>query len=244
MAIVGVDGLSVLPENCLALCGGFAGITICINLLRDFLPSKWARFVPLPMCMALVSSSPADRRPGRASTGRLSAERLEHSLAVAEGHAAAKHVHSKPGCSRSSPSSAPCRFPLCLRARARAGSLTPHASPRGPRARAHAAPVLARCHATLQPEPLAGCAHMPQAGFPVTAWRGCVHLDAQLLPLVAFQPPLQPFYLGAWLAVDMCVGAIIMLVWRWVDAAECQLLSAAAASGEPPAGQRTRNVAH
>ena len=42
---------------------------------------------------------------------------------------------------------------------------------------------------------------------------------------------MQPFYLGAWLAVDMCVGAIIMLVWRWVDSAECQLLSAAAASG-------------
>lgn len=93
MAIVGVDGLSVLPENCLALCGGFAGITICMNLMRDFLPGKWGRFVPLPMCMAL------------------------------------------------------------------------------------------------------------------------------------------PFYLGAWLAVDMCVGAIIMLVWRWVDSAECQLLSAAAASG-------------
>lgn len=49
------DGLSVLPENCLALCGGFAGITICMNLMRDFLPGKWGRFVPLPMCMALVS---------------------------------------------------------------------------------------------------------------------------------------------------------------------------------------------
>ena len=49
MAIVGVEGVSVLPENCLALCGGFAGITIVMNLMRDFLPQKYARFIPLPM---------------------------------------------------------------------------------------------------------------------------------------------------------------------------------------------------
>lgn len=49
MAIVGVEGVGMLPENCLALCGGFAGITICMNLLRDFLPHKYGRFVPLPM---------------------------------------------------------------------------------------------------------------------------------------------------------------------------------------------------
>lgn len=24
-----------------------------------------------------------------------------------------------------------------------------------------------------------------------------------------------PFYLGAWLAIDMCIGAVIMLVWQW-----------------------------
>ncbi|PRW60807.1 putative metal-nicotianamine transporter YSL6 [Chlorella sorokiniana] len=93
MAIVGVEGVSMLPQNCLALCGGFAGITICMNLLRDFLPHKWGRFIPLPMCMAL------------------------------------------------------------------------------------------------------------------------------------------PFYLGAWLAVDMGVGAVIMLVWGYLNSADCQLLSAAAASG-------------
>ncbi|EFN55181.1 hypothetical protein CHLNCDRAFT_57961 [Chlorella variabilis] len=93
MAIVGVEGVSVLPTNCLALCGGFAGIAIVFDLMRDFLPHKYGRLVPLPMCMAL------------------------------------------------------------------------------------------------------------------------------------------PFYLGAWLAVDMIIGAIIMLVWQWANAAECQLLSAAVASG-------------
>lgn len=31
----------------------------------------------------------------------------------------------------------------------------------------------------------------------------------------------------------MCVGATIMLVWNWVNPADCQLLSAAAASGAP-----------
>lgn len=24
-----------------------------------------------------------------------------------------------------------------------------------------------------------------------------------------------PFYLGAWLAIDMCIGACIMLLWKW-----------------------------
>ena len=49
MAIVGVEGVSMLPKHCLALCGGFAGITICMNLARDFLPHKYGRFIPLPM---------------------------------------------------------------------------------------------------------------------------------------------------------------------------------------------------
>lgn len=53
MAIVGVEGVSVLPTNCLALCGGFAGIAIVFDLMRDFLPHKYGRLVPLPMCMAL-----------------------------------------------------------------------------------------------------------------------------------------------------------------------------------------------
>jgi len=30
----------------------------------------------------------------------------------------------------------------------------------------------------------------------------------------------------------MSVGAAIMLVWGWIDSAECQLLAAAAASGQ------------
>ena len=29
----------------------------------------------------------------------------------------------------------------------------------------------------------------------------------------------------------MCIGTTIMMVWQWVNAADCQLLSAAVASG-------------
>ncbi|GAB4819572.1 hypothetical protein N2152v2_006618, partial [Parachlorella kessleri] len=93
MSIIGVEGFDALPSHCLALCGGFFGIAVALNLIRDFLPKKWARFVPLPMAMAI------------------------------------------------------------------------------------------------------------------------------------------PFYLGAWLAVDMCIGAVIMLVWRWRDPKGCAELSAAIASG-------------
>ncbi|KAJ3689233.1 hypothetical protein LUZ61_018397 [Rhynchospora tenuis] len=53
MAILGVDGVSSLPKHCLALCFIFFVMSILINLLRDFVGKKRARFIPLPMAMAI-----------------------------------------------------------------------------------------------------------------------------------------------------------------------------------------------
>jgi len=53
MAILGVDGFSSLPKNCLYLCYGFFGAAILINLIKDALGKKWARFIPNPMAMAI-----------------------------------------------------------------------------------------------------------------------------------------------------------------------------------------------
>ena len=40
-----------------------------------------------------------------------------------------------------------------------------------------------------------------------------------------------PFYLGAYLAVDMCLGSIINLVWAYVNPASQETLSMAVAAG-------------
>ncbi|XP_010940334.1 probable metal-nicotianamine transporter YSL12 [Elaeis guineensis] len=53
MAILGVDGFSSLPKHCLTLCYIFFGAAILINLLRDVVGKKVARFIPLPMAMAI-----------------------------------------------------------------------------------------------------------------------------------------------------------------------------------------------
>lgn len=53
MAILGVDGLGALPKNCLYLCIGFFVAAILINLVRDNVGKKWARYIPVPMAMAI-----------------------------------------------------------------------------------------------------------------------------------------------------------------------------------------------
>jgi OPT family oligopeptide transporter len=53
MAILGVDGFSSLPKHCLTLCYIFFAGAIVINLVRDFVPAKVAKFIPLPMAMAI-----------------------------------------------------------------------------------------------------------------------------------------------------------------------------------------------
>ncbi|KAK4480527.1 hypothetical protein RD792_013603 [Penstemon davidsonii] len=53
MAILGVEGFSALPRHCLQLCYGFFAFAILANLLRDVVPEKFGKWVPLPMAMAV-----------------------------------------------------------------------------------------------------------------------------------------------------------------------------------------------
>ncbi|EEF52280.1 probable metal-nicotianamine transporter YSL7 [Ricinus communis] len=53
MAILGVDGFSSLPKNCLYLCYGFFVAAVLINIIKDVAGKKWRRFIPLPMAMAI-----------------------------------------------------------------------------------------------------------------------------------------------------------------------------------------------
>ncbi|KAI3462259.1 hypothetical protein Pfo_018922 [Paulownia fortunei] len=53
MAILGVEGFSALPKHCLTLCYLFFIAAIVINAIRDAVGPKWAKFIPLPMAMAI-----------------------------------------------------------------------------------------------------------------------------------------------------------------------------------------------
>lgn len=53
MAKLGVEGFSALPKECLLLCYVLFGAAIVINLIRDSIRKEWARFIPLPMAMAI-----------------------------------------------------------------------------------------------------------------------------------------------------------------------------------------------
>lgn len=53
MAKLGVEGFSALPKDCLRLCYGFFAAAILINIIRDSIGKKRAKFIPLPMAMAL-----------------------------------------------------------------------------------------------------------------------------------------------------------------------------------------------
>ncbi|KAE8099914.1 hypothetical protein FH972_017858 [Carpinus fangiana] len=53
MALLGVEGFSSLPKNCLLLCYVFFAAAILINLTRDLVDKRWGRFIPLPMAMAI-----------------------------------------------------------------------------------------------------------------------------------------------------------------------------------------------
>ncbi|XP_065847091.1 metal-nicotianamine transporter YSL3-like isoform X1 [Euphorbia lathyris] len=53
MAILGVQGFSALPQHCLQLCYGFFGFAVMANLLRDLCPKQIAKWIPLPMAMAV-----------------------------------------------------------------------------------------------------------------------------------------------------------------------------------------------
>ncbi|KAL8157830.1 hypothetical protein AgCh_002514 [Apium graveolens] len=53
MAILGVEGFSSLPKNCLTLCYVFFAGAIIINMIKDITPNKYAKYIPLPMAMAI-----------------------------------------------------------------------------------------------------------------------------------------------------------------------------------------------
>ncbi|XP_045793720.1 probable metal-nicotianamine transporter YSL7 [Trifolium pratense] len=53
IAILGVDGVSALPKNCLVLCCVFFAGAMIINLVRDLAGEKYAKFIPVPMAMAI-----------------------------------------------------------------------------------------------------------------------------------------------------------------------------------------------
>ncbi|AQK44936.1 Probable metal-nicotianamine transporter YSL11 [Zea mays] len=53
MSILGVDGLSLLPKNCLTLCYIFFAVSFTINLIKDLVPKKVAKFIPIPMAAAI-----------------------------------------------------------------------------------------------------------------------------------------------------------------------------------------------
>ncbi|XP_075510460.1 putative metal-nicotianamine transporter YSL7 [Primulina tabacum] len=53
IAILGVEGFSSLPNHCLTLCYVFFIAAVVINVLRDSVGPKWARFIPIPMAMAI-----------------------------------------------------------------------------------------------------------------------------------------------------------------------------------------------
>ncbi|KAH6799343.1 YELLOW STRIPE like 7 [Perilla frutescens var. frutescens] len=53
IAIFGVEGFSSLPKHCLTLCCVFFVAALVVNGIRDAVGPKWARFVPIPMAMAI-----------------------------------------------------------------------------------------------------------------------------------------------------------------------------------------------
>ncbi|AET00398.2 putative oligopeptide transporter, OPT superfamily [Medicago truncatula] len=53
IAILGVDGFSALPKNCLVLCIIFFTGAIIINFVRDLVGKKYAKYIPVPMAMAI-----------------------------------------------------------------------------------------------------------------------------------------------------------------------------------------------
>jgi OPT family oligopeptide transporter len=53
MAILGVEGFSALPRHCLEMCFAFFGFAVAANVMRDLLPPRYGKWIPLPMAMAV-----------------------------------------------------------------------------------------------------------------------------------------------------------------------------------------------
>lgn len=53
ISILGVEGFSSLPKNCLTLCYVFFFASIAVNAIRDAVGKEKAKYIPLPMAMAI-----------------------------------------------------------------------------------------------------------------------------------------------------------------------------------------------
>ncbi|KAL2631045.1 hypothetical protein R1flu_015731 [Riccia fluitans] len=53
MALIGVEGFGSLPRHCLQLCAGWFALAVVVNAIRDKVPKKFSRFIPIPMAMAI-----------------------------------------------------------------------------------------------------------------------------------------------------------------------------------------------
>lgn len=53
LAIIGVQGFSALPQHCLQLCYGFFAFAIGVNLVKDILPERIGKWMPIPTAMAV-----------------------------------------------------------------------------------------------------------------------------------------------------------------------------------------------
>ncbi|KAL3688951.1 hypothetical protein R1sor_015260 [Riccia sorocarpa] len=53
VALLGIEGFGLLPKHCLQLCYGWCAVAILFNAIRDSLPSKFARYVPIPMAFVI-----------------------------------------------------------------------------------------------------------------------------------------------------------------------------------------------
>jgi len=53
MALLGAQGFSALPTHCLPLSAGFFAFAVLANVIKDVLPPRYARYVPLPTAMAV-----------------------------------------------------------------------------------------------------------------------------------------------------------------------------------------------
>lgn len=54
MAILGVEGFSLLPKYSLGMFFGFFGFSLVMNAVRDVMPRKYSKCVPIPMAMAIT----------------------------------------------------------------------------------------------------------------------------------------------------------------------------------------------
>lgn len=53
MALIGVEGVKTLPHNCLNICYGLFAAAVLINIIRDVLPNRISKYIPIPMAMAI-----------------------------------------------------------------------------------------------------------------------------------------------------------------------------------------------